>query len=112
MGDLHREGTSQQPAQCTSDPDVIVVASSRVEHDDEVGGAEVVGQGVEVLGEVERTGLLAGLDDESTCRVGNSLLLQHPDRGHAEVAAVSVVERPATEQPRLTSDRLPRVQSL
>ena len=112
MGDLYREGAGQQSAQRTGHPDVLVVASSRVEHDDEVGGAEVVGQGVEVLGEVERTGLLAGLDDESTCRVGNALLLQHPNRGHAEVAAVSVVERPATEQPRLTSNRLPRVQPL
>ena len=82
---------AEEAAQRGRRPQLLVVAAARVEADDEVAGADAVGQLLDVGGQVGAAALLAGLDQPDAAGVRDALRLQRLDRGSAANDGVAVV---------------------
>ena len=86
-----------EAAQGSRAPELVVIAATGIQADDERGLADAIGQVIDVERQVVTARLLAGFDQDHAAAVRQALLLQRADRRQRTEDRVTVVGAAATE---------------
>ena len=86
-----REGQGQHAAQRCGEPELVVIAAAGIEADDEGGIADARRQMIDIEGQIEAAGFLAGLDQDHGAGMGHALLGQGQDRRQRGEDGIAVI---------------------
>ena len=104
------EFPADQAAQRCCQPELLVIAASRVQRDAQARLPDAGRQMLDVVREIEAAAFFASLDDHHASRVSNRVRLQRADRAQTREHRVPVVSAAAAIQTLAVEHRLPRTQ--
>ena len=110
--DVDRQRAAGQASQRRRDPQPVVVVAARVEAHDERRRPDLVGQGLQVGGEVGGAALLARFDEHQAAGVGAAGPLHGLDGGQRGERRVAVVGATAPVQAVALDHRRPRPEAV